>query len=244
MNEDARMRLNQVFADHTSLIMKATTLSISVILLLFASAAPARAQHDMRRMQSAPADTSERASSRTGMPLVLASGTAPAIDPVEGLQVLAIEEAMQDPLRRSVVLLYGLRAFGEPLNLSDVQIADLGEEHAKYLVRIQSLGQRAERAAGNLNNELAKPTPEPSRVRALLRERAIQESDVTALAFEVAAGMLEVLTPVQRQVLADLAPAVLHHQMATHLMPAEMMKAMSEMDAMAHADLIKGAQSR
>jgi hypothetical protein len=206
--------------------MKATTALFVLLLLVFAGGRPALAQHEVHRMRGAPADTSEREMSRGRMPLALAFAGKPATDPVGLLQTRVTEEAMNDPLRRSVVLLYALPTFGAPLGLSPDQVGRLRQAHAAYLARIRPLQQRAAWAGQQLDAELALTAPNANRVRALLRERAFQESDVTALAFEDAAGMLAVLTPVQHQALADLDPLVLHRHLKTHLTAAEMLQAM------------------
>lgn len=160
------------------------------------------------------------------MPLTLSSSQRPAADRMGLLQSRMMEEAMDDPIRRSVVLVYGLPTFGAPLGLSEDQIDRLRQGQAAYLAVLLPLQQRAEQAGQQLGQEMAKPSPDPERVRLLLREQAFQQSDVKALAFEVAAGMLDALTPAQHQALGDLDAAALHHHLKTHLTAEELVQAM------------------
>jgi len=112
------------------------------------------------------------------------------------------------------------------LELSDEQVSRMKDLAKAYESKAAELKEMAAKTGENLKSALAAENADPAEVKALLRENATLQADMKALAFETARKMEEVLTPEQRQKLAELTPMQMHHHMMANMTMMEMMKAM------------------
>ncbi len=140
-----------------------------------------------------------------------------------------MKQMMSNPLKRSSLMIHTLPTMKDLLDLSDEQVARMKDLAKAHESKEAELRKTAARTGEQLKSALAAENADPSEVKALLRENATLHADLKALDFETARKMEEVLTPEQRQKLAELTPMQMHHHMMANMTMMEMMKAMGGM---------------
>ncbi|WP_456425584.1 Spy/CpxP family protein refolding chaperone [Rhodocaloribacter sp.] len=140
-----------------------------------------------------------------------------------------MKQMMSNPLKRSSLMIYGLPTMKDLLDLSDEQVSSMRDAARAYESRAAELKEMAAKTGEQLKSALAAENPDPDRVKSLLRENATLHADLKALGFETARKMEALLTPEQRQKLAELTPMQMHHHMMANMTMMEMMKAMGGM---------------
>ncbi|WP_457651432.1 Spy/CpxP family protein refolding chaperone [Rhodocaloribacter sp.] len=140
-----------------------------------------------------------------------------------------MQQMMSNPLKRSSLTIYVLPTMKDLLDLSDEQVSSMKDAARAYESRVAELKEMAAKTGEQLKSALTAENPDPDRVKSLLRENATLHADLKALGFETARKMEALLTPEQRQKLAELTPMQMHHHMMANMTMMEMMKAMGGM---------------
>ncbi|ARA92150.1 hypothetical protein AWN76_002490 [Rhodothermaceae bacterium RA] len=190
-----------------------------MMLFLLVGTRPAVAQHQIHHPdRSAPEE---------------AGGTRVMIDmmhsPMTGMMrhhMQMMQQMMQDPLRRSAMLVHVLPSLQEPLVLSDEQAAQLRQHAQQFKEQKKAHQQQMKQAKAQLQELMASGDAAPERVRAQLEEAARHHAQMQALAYETAEQMKGVLTAEQQATLTKMKPMQLHHHMMMNMTMMEMMQAL------------------
>ncbi|MFV1980313.1 MAG: hypothetical protein ACC655_04100 [Rhodothermia bacterium] len=147
-------------------------------------------------------------------------------DMMQGMHSKMIGAVMNDPLKRSTLLIQVLPTMKETLDLSDEQVAGLERIAQDYTQRKAQESERAENDDQQIQDLLGTEAPDPAQLKTLLRSAATVRADIAAMGYEAAVAMKGELSDEQRETLVDMTPMEIHHYMMTNLTMMEMMKAM------------------
>ncbi len=204
---------------------------MATLLMLCVGTRPAVAQHQIHhpdRSAAEQADTTHGMMSlrQGGMMQDPMTGMMPQHMQMMQLHVQMTLDIMQDPLRRSTLIVYVLPTLQEPLALTDEQVNELKQLTQQFKKQTMAHQEQMKQATAQLKEILAPGDAAPERVREQLEETARHRARMQALAYETAVKMKGVLTAEQRAALAEMKPMQLHHHMMRNMTMMEMMQAM------------------
>jgi Spy/CpxP family protein refolding chaperone len=196
--------------------MKRFTAALSIVLsALLLTALPAEAQHRHHRGQQQPPNA-------RGMmgPGMMQGGMMPRMH----------QQMMQNPMHRAHMMMFMLPAFADTLGLSEEQTAQINElksqAMSQHKAHRQQMMTHRQELMGLFDSD-AQPSTDAIRehVMAMAEMRANQQ----VARYETGQQMREVLTDEQRQMLDDMAPQQMMHQMMSNMTMMDMMQMMRSM---------------
>ncbi len=189
--------------------MKKYILVASIILLLPFLVFSASAQHNHAEQQQ---NASQQMSSMEG-------GMMSMMHDMMGTM-------MNDPFKRSGMMIHVIPSMKEALDLTDEQLTGLQETKSIYKSGLMALEDKAKKSEKELRELLQSEEADPAVVKTIMLETAEHRISMKTLTYETASNMRSQLTEEQRASLAEMKPMKLHHHMMTKMTMMEMMQAM------------------
>lgn len=193
----------------------------SIILMLSFLGSAVYAQHDHSGQQKEAAQLIESSQQMGGM---------------MGMMQEMMGKMMNDPIKRSSMLIHIIPTMKEALELTDAQLEGLMAASKTYKTMRQDLEEKTGKAEAELEKLWQSEEVDPARVKALMLEIGELRVGIKALTYETAVDMRSQLSEKQRASLDKMKPMQLHHHMMTKMTMMEMMHAM-------HGEGMMGSES-
>ncbi|GMQ81108.1 MAG: hypothetical protein BMS9Abin05_0538 [Rhodothermia bacterium] len=216
------------------------TVVLTTLLSIWTLSATAQEEHEEHHKQKTEVDTSEQQGAMKMMQPESGQGMMKMMQPESGQSMMqsgamknmhethmrSMVQAMNDPFKRSAMLIRVLPSMKDLLALTDDQVTSSEKASQNYQEQKAAINDDLETVGNKIESLLASNEADPKTVRTLLRESANYRADLQALAFETASRMKATLTDEQRENLAEMTPMQMNHFIMMRMTMMEMMKIM------------------